>query len=136
MLTHEISILCVSTGGRLSQGLLQLLELYGCQQSVSSLTALSVTVKSPLHLSPDGDDAAWPWHLQDQIGVMWNCHELRECWPSQESVVRGLEIGDLKLFVFHAEVFLSPKGYGKEDLDDGGCCYPRDNAMEGSPTGM
>jgi hypothetical protein len=52
-------------GGGLGQCLLQFLELYGCQQSVSSLTALSIAIESPLDVSPDGDDTMQPWHLQD-----------------------------------------------------------------------
>jgi hypothetical protein len=51
--------------GALGQGLLQLLELCGCRQSVSCLTTLTVLVKSPLDVSPDGDDTTRPWHLQD-----------------------------------------------------------------------
>jgi hypothetical protein len=43
--------------GGLGQGLLQLLELCGCQQSISSLATLPVTVENPLDISPDGDDA-------------------------------------------------------------------------------
>jgi hypothetical protein len=122
--------------GGLGQGLLQLLVLCGCQQSISTLTALSVAVESPHDISPDGDDAPWPWYIQDQIGKMQDCHELLERWPSQESIVRSLKIDDLKLYVFHAEVFLSPKGYGKNDLADGGCYYPRDYAVERSLIGM
>jgi hypothetical protein len=40
-----------------SHGMLQLSELCGCLQSVSSLTTLPVAVKSPLDVSPDRDDA-------------------------------------------------------------------------------
>jgi hypothetical protein len=60
-----------------------------------------------------------------------------ECqhWPSQESVVRSLEIGGLKLYCLCAEFFLSPKGYSKGDLADRGRCCTRDYGMEGSPTG-
>jgi hypothetical protein len=32
---------------------------------------------------------------------MWDHHELGECWPSQESVVSYLEIGNLELDWFH-----------------------------------
>jgi hypothetical protein len=66
------------SGGGLSQGLLQLLQFYRCHQSVSCLATLSVTVKSPLDISPDGDDATWPWHLQYQVRVMQDRHELGE----------------------------------------------------------
>jgi hypothetical protein len=54
----------------------------------------------------------------------------------QESVVRSLDISDLKLYVLSAEVFPSPKGNENEDLADGGCCCPRDYAVKGSLTGM
>jgi hypothetical protein len=51
-----------------------------------------------------------------------NCHEFGECRPSQESVVRHLEVGYLKMQVFSAEIFLSPEGYGKSGLTDRSCC--------------
>jgi hypothetical protein len=76
-----------------------------------------------------------PWHLQDQVGIVWNCHKLGECRPSQESVIRSLEIGNLKLFGLCVEIYPSLEGHGKSDLVDGGRCYTRDYAMEGSPTG-
>jgi hypothetical protein len=78
----------------------------------------------------------WPWHLRDQVGIMWDCHGHGECWPSQECFIRGLKISDLKLYCPRAEILLSPKGYGKRDLTDGEHCYPREYAMERSPTGV
>jgi hypothetical protein len=101
--------------GELGQGLLPLLELYRCQQSISSLIALSVIVESPIDISPDGDDTTWPWHLQDKIGIVQDCHELRE-----RRKVTG--------------VFPSAKGYGKDDLANRDCCCPRDYAVEASLT--
>jgi hypothetical protein len=123
------------SGGGLSQGLLQLLELYGHRQSVSYITTLPIAVKSPLDISPNGDDATRPWHLQDQVGIMSDCHEHRECWPSQESIVRSLKICDLKLYSLRVEIFPRPEGYEKRDLTDRGCCCTRDYAMERSQTG-
>jgi hypothetical protein len=49
--------------GGLGQGLLELLELCGCCQSVSHLTALLVAVTGLLDVSPDGDDSSRSWHL-------------------------------------------------------------------------
>jgi hypothetical protein len=130
-----LSLGMTRSGGGLGQGLLQLMEVYRRRQSVSCLTTLPVTVKSPLNVSLDGDDATRPWHLQDQVGVMWDHHEFGECRPSQESIVHSLKIGDLKLYTFRAKNFPSPEGYMKSDLTDGGCCYTRDYATERSPTG-
>jgi hypothetical protein len=62
-------------------------------------------------------------------------HEFGECRSSQESVVRRVKIDDLKLHSLYAKIVLSPKGYGKSDLTDGGCCCTRDYTMERSPTG-
>jgi hypothetical protein len=124
------------SGGGLGQDLLQLLELYGCRQSISYLATLLIAVKSPLDISPDGDDTTRPQHLQNHVGIMCDCHELGECWPSQQSIVCTLKIGDLKLYSLRTEIFLSPKGYGKRNLTDGGCYYTRDYAMEWSPTGV
>jgi hypothetical protein len=64
-----------------------------------------------------------------------NCHELGECQPYEEGVVRCLEVGYLELQVFSAKVFPSLESYGKSDLTNGGCCYSRYYAMEQCPTG-
>jgi hypothetical protein len=66
---------------------------------------------------------------------MRNRHELGECWPSQERVVRSLKISHLKLYIFSSEVLLSPKSYGERDLTNGHCCCTRDYTMERSLTG-
>jgi hypothetical protein len=85
-------------GGGLGQSLLQLLELCRRHQSVGSLATLPVTVKSPLDVSPNGEDTTGPWHLHDQVGIMWYHHKPGEYRPSQESIVHSLKIGDLKLY--------------------------------------
>jgi hypothetical protein len=108
--------------------MLQFFELCGRQQPVSGLVALSVIVESPLDVSPDGVGTTWPWHLQDQVGILRDCHELGECRPSQESVVHSF-----KLYVLCAKVFLSAEGQGKEDLADGCCCCPMGLCHEREP---
>jgi hypothetical protein len=67
---------------------------------------------------------------------MRNRHELGECWPSHESIVCGLKISHLKLYIFSSELLSSPEGYGKRDLTDGCCCCTRDYTMERSSTGV
>jgi hypothetical protein len=66
---------------------------------------------------------------------MWNRHELGECRPSQESVVRSLKISHLELYSFSSEVLPSPEGYGKRDLTDGRRCCTGDYTMERNLTG-
>jgi hypothetical protein len=125
-----------SGGGGLGQCLLQLLELYRRCESIGRLAALFVSVVGTLDVSPNGDDTVRSWHLQKQISVMWNRHELGECRLSQESIICGLEIGNLKLQVLCAEVFPSPKGYGKGGLIDGSRHCSWDYAMERGLTGV
>jgi hypothetical protein len=122
--------------GGLGQGLLQLLELYSCHHSVGCLTALPITVNSPSDVSPEGDDTTRPWYLQDQVGIVWNCHKLGECQLSEESVVCSFKIGNLKRYGLRAEIFSSPEGYGKGYLTNGGHCCTRDYVMERSLTGV
>jgi hypothetical protein len=67
---------------------------------------------------------------------MWDRHELGEYWPSQESGVVSLKIGDLKLYSLCVEIFPTPEGYDKSDLTDGSCYCTRDYAIERSLTGV
>jgi hypothetical protein len=63
-----------------------------------------------------------------------NCHALGERRSSQESIIRSLKIGYLKLYGLSAKVFLSPESYGKSNLIDEGCYCTGDYAMEGGLT--
>jgi hypothetical protein len=114
----------------LGQSFLQFLELCGRHESVGHLVALLVRVIGLLDVSPDGDDTVQSWHLQDQVGIVRNCHEFGECRLSQEGIVHYLEVGYLELQIFSAEVFLSLISYGMSDLTDGGCRCSRDYTME------
>jgi hypothetical protein len=125
----------VGGGGGHDQGLLQFLELYGCRDSVSSLAALPIAVVGALDISPDGDDTMRSWHIYYQVGIVWDYHKLGECRPPEECIVRRLEVKYLKLQVFRMEIFLSPKGYGKSNLANGGRCCTSVYALKRSPTG-
>jgi hypothetical protein len=72
----------------LNQGLLQFLEFCGHHDFVSRLAALLVAVIGALDVSTNGDDTMWSKHLQNHVGIVRNCHELGDCRPSQEGVVR------------------------------------------------
>jgi hypothetical protein len=122
-------------GGGLSQGLLQVSELCRCHESVGCLATLPVAIKGSLDVSIDGDDTTRPCHLQDQVCVMWHRHKLGKCQASQESVVRCLEISDLKLNVFCVDIFPSPESHWKSDLTNRCHWYARDYAMERCPIG-
>jgi hypothetical protein len=93
-----------------------------CFNSWNSTGVVSLSAISQLSLSQSKAHLMSP---QMEItphnpGIMWDCHELGECQLSQESVVRSIKIGDLKLYSLHAEIFLSPDGYEKRNLIDRG----------------
>jgi hypothetical protein len=75
------------------------------------------------------------WHLQNQVGIIRDCHKLGKGRSSKESVLRHLKVSHLKLQVFSTEIFLSRKGHGKGNLTDGGSCCTMDYVVERSPTG-
>jgi hypothetical protein len=108
----------------LGQGCLQLLEFYGRQKLVCRLSALPITIVSAFYIPFDGDDSFWAFHLQNQVGILRNHHELGQCRPPEECIVCHLKIGYLKLHVLGAEVLLSPEGHGKSDLAGGGATAP------------
>jgi hypothetical protein len=118
----EVLALGVTGSGGTQPRPASLLELYGRRQSVSCLASLPVIVKILFDVSPDGDDSTRPCHLQNQVGTMWDGHELGECRQSQESIVRNLEIDNLKLYSLCEEIFMSPEGHRKKYLTDGGHC--------------
>jgi hypothetical protein len=112
------------------------LELYGCREFIDCVTAHLVTVVSTLDVSLDGDDTVQSGHLEDQVGVVRNRHELGMCQPPQKGIVRCLEVGYLKLQIFYVEVFSSPQDHEKSDLTNRSRCCSRDHTMEWSPTGV
>jgi hypothetical protein len=118
----------------LNQGFLQLLELCRCKKHVSHLVALPIIVISTFYIPSEGDDSVWAWHLQDQVCIIRNCHELGEPWPPGQCIVCHFEIGYLKQYVLSSDVLLCPKGHEKSDLADGGRCCSGDYSVEGSLT--
>jgi hypothetical protein len=89
------------------QGCLQVLEFCGRQQPISSLIALPVTIVRALYISRDGDGTIWTRHLQDQVGIVRNYHELGECMPPEECVVCRFKISYLKLHILGSKIFSS-----------------------------
>jgi hypothetical protein len=114
-------------GGGLGPGVLQVLEFYRCQQWVSHPVALSVAVVGSL----DRDDSIRARHLQDQIGIMGDHHELSNGGPPEEWIVCCFKIGYLKLHVLSVEIFRSPEHHEKGDMTNKGCCCASDYSMEG-----
>jgi hypothetical protein len=83
----------------LGQGFLEILQLDRGQQGVGHFRALLITIICLFGVSLDSDDFIGIWHLQDQIGIMRDCHKLGQARPSEESVVCHFEIGYFELQV-------------------------------------
>jgi len=56
-------------------------------QSLGMLDALDIALIGVLAGRADGDDAIWPWHLELEVGVVEDGHELGVAWSSQDRVV-------------------------------------------------
>ena len=60
----------------------------------------------------DGDDPAWTRHLQLQIGVVGDGHELRVAWASQDGVVGPVKPDHLEGKGLRPIIGRIPKGDG------------------------
>jgi hypothetical protein len=72
----------------------------------------------------DGDDPLRAGHLQLQIGVVWDNHELGEAWPAQEDVVDTEEVDHLEGEWLLVEVVRLAKGDTEPDVPKGHCSFP------------
>ena len=62
----------------------ELLRSEGCQ---SELATLDLTLIGPLERSADCDDPTWAWHLELEVGVVGDGHELRVTRSPQNGMV-------------------------------------------------
>jgi hypothetical protein len=67
------------------------------------------------------DNSIGIWHIQNQISVMGNHHELGQSRPPEKCIVCHFEIGYLKLYLLGTIILTSLECYGKSDLTDKGC---------------
>ena len=74
----------------------------------------------------DCDDARRSWHLEFEVGVVWNLHELRECWTSQYGVVLRLLVEHLELEDLSCKVALVAEDDVELDCSEGGGCFAWD----------
>jgi len=75
------------------------------------IAALDLTF-STLEGGVDGDDPTWTWHLQPQIGVVGDSHELHVAWTSQDGMVGSMEPDHLEGEGLRPIIGWIPKGDG------------------------
>ena len=79
-------------------------------------TALDLTLVGMLEGGADSDDSIGAWHLQLEVGVVGDGHELRVAWSSQDGVVGSVEPNHFDGEGLRPIVGRRPKGDGQIDL--------------------
>jgi hypothetical protein len=67
----------------------------------------------------DGDDPIRAEHLQLQVGVVWDGHELGKAWPGEEGMVDAEEVHHLEGEWLLSEVVWLAKGDIEPDTSEG-----------------
>ena len=87
-------------------------KLFGGDNCRGMFAALDLSLVGALEGGADGDDPAWTWHLQLQIGVVGDSHKLRVAWTSQDGVVGPVEPDHLEGKGLHPIIGRIPEGDG------------------------
>ena len=78
--------------------------------------ALDFALVSPLEGGADGDDPVWAWHLQLEVCVVGDGHELHVAWSSQDGVEGSREPNHHEGEGLGPAIELIPEGDGKINL--------------------
>jgi hypothetical protein len=82
----------------------------------------------------DGDDPVGARHLELEVGVVGDGHELGVAWSPQYCVVGSSEPDHLEREGFLSEVGGSPEADGQIELPKGLDAFPRDDPVKGRCT--
>ena len=80
---------------------------------------ICLTILGSLEASLDGDDPLWAEHLELQVGVVGESHELCEAWSTEEGVLDAREVNHLKGEWLLAEVVRLAEGVIQPDAPEG-----------------
>jgi hypothetical protein len=83
----------------------------------------------------DGDDPVGARHLELEVGVVGDGHELGVAWSPQYRVVGSSEPDHLEREGFLSEVGGSPEEDGQIELSEGLDAFPRDDPVKGRRAG-
>jgi hypothetical protein len=110
-------------------------EGLGFGEGLSILHALHVAfVRVSVHGS-DGDDPVGARHLELEVGVVGDDHELGVAWSPQHCMVGSSEPDHLEREGFLSEVGGSPEADGQIELSKGLDVLPGDDPVKGRRTG-
>jgi hypothetical protein len=107
----------------------------GLGEGLSILHALHVAFVRVSVRGSDGDDPVGAQHLELEVGVVGDGHELGVARSPQHRVVGSSELDHLESEGFLSEVGGSPEADGQIELTKGLDALPRDDPMKGRRTG-
>jgi hypothetical protein len=110
-------------------------EGLGLGEGLSVLHALHVAFVRVSVRGSDSDDLVGAWHLELEVGVIGEGHELGVAWSPQHHVVGSLEPGHLEREGFLLEVGGSSEADGQIELSKGLDALPGDDPVKGHRTG-
>jgi hypothetical protein len=110
-------------------------EGLGFGEGLSVLHALHVAFVRVSVRGSDGDDPVGARHLELEVGVVGDGHELGIAWSPQYYVVGSSEPDHLECEGFLSEVGGSPEADGQIELSKGLDALPGDDPVKGRRTG-
>jgi hypothetical protein len=105
-------------------------EGLGLGEGLGVLHALDVAFERVSVRGADGDDPVGARHLELEVGVVGDGHELHVAWPPQYCVVGSSEPDHLECEGLPSEVGGCSKADGKVELSEGLDTLPRDDPVE------
>jgi hypothetical protein len=105
-------------------------EGLGFGEGLSVLHALHVAFVRVSVRGADGDDPVGARHLELEVSVVGDGHELGVAWPPQYYVVGSSEPDHLEREGFPSEVGGTPKADGQIELSEGLDAFPRDDPVK------
>jgi hypothetical protein len=105
-------------------------EGLGLGEGLGVLHALDVAFERVSVRGADGDDPVGARHLELEVGVVGDGHELRVAWPPQYCVVGSSEPDHLECEGLPSEVGGCSEADGKVELSDGLDALPGDDPVE------
>ena len=109
-------------------------EGLGLHDSLGVLNAFDIAVVCMLVRGLDSDDAVGARHLELEVGVVRDRHELGVAWAPQDSVISPLKPNHLEGKDLLAVVGGGAEADGQVDVHEGSRALPRHDAMEGYGT--
>jgi hypothetical protein len=107
-------------------------EGLGFGEGLSVLHTLHVAFVRVSVRGADGDDPVGAWHLELEVGVVRDDHELGVAWSPQHCVVGSSELDHLEREGFLSEVGGSPEADGQIKLSKGLDALPGDDPVKGA----